>query len=232
MAPPQLTLPVFGLNLVAFPGMDLPLHIFEERYRHLVRHLLAIPDPSERVFAVVAIREGYEVGTHESRSMYRTGCMVQLTDAEEYDDGRFDIMTVGRQRVRVVDTAVDTRTGGDLLTATVEVLPGEAGDPTPESTESAARALVRFDEYRSMVSGLRGDDVMTGVLPRDPEMLSFVLASTVSLTLRERQSLLESPTAHARLQLLRRLMGSEIRAMRALPSLPATEVARTGWNPN
>ena len=60
------------------------------------------------MFAVVAIREGYEVGTHESRSMYRTGCMVQLIEAEEYDDGRFDIMTVGRQRVRVVDTATDT----------------------------------------------------------------------------------------------------------------------------
>lgn len=228
MAPPQLTLPIFGLNLVAFPGMDLPLHIFEERYRHLVRHLLAIPDPAERLFAVVAIREGYEVGTHENKSMYRTGCMVQLTEAEEYDDGRFDIMTVGRQRVRVMDT--DGL--GDFLTARVEVLATEAGAPTPESTESAARALVRFDEYRAMVSGLRGDDVMTGMLPRDPEMLSFVLGATVSLTLRERQTLLESPTAHARLQLLRRLMGSEIRAMRALPSLPATEVARTGWNPN
>lgn len=230
MAPPQLTLPVFGLNLVAFPGMDLPLHIFEERYRDLVRHLLTLPDPAERVFAVVAIREGYEVGTHEARSMYRTGCMAQLTEVEEYDDGRFDIMTVGRQRVRVLDT--DPAGTDGFLTATVEVLPTEAGDPTPESTESAARALVRFDEYRSMVSGMRGDDVMTGVLPRDPEMLSFVLASTVSLTLRERQSLLESPTAQSRLQLLRRLMGSEIRAMRALPSLPATEVARTGWNPN
>lgn len=228
MATPQSPFPVFGLNLVAFPGMDLPLHIFEERYRRLVRHLLEVPDPAERLFVVVAIREGYEVGSHENRSMYRTGCLVQLVEAEEYDDGRFDIMTVGRQRVRVVDTDTD----GDLLTATVDLLPSEVGDPTPESTESAARALVRFDQYRAMVSDLRGDDVMTGVLPRDPEMLSFVLASTVSLTLRERQTLLESPTAQARLQLLRRLMGSEIRAMRALPSLPATEVARTGWNPN
>lgn len=228
MAPPQRSLPVFGLNLVAFPGMELPLHIFEERYRLLVRHLLALPDPADRLFAVVAIREGYEVGTHENRSMYRTGCMVQLTEVEEYDDGRFDIVTVGRDRVRVLDTDA----GGDFLTATVEVLPSEAGAPTPESTESAARALVRFDEYRTRVSGLRGDEVMSGVLPRDPEMLSFALSATVSLTLRERQSLLEAPTAHARLQLLRRMMGAEIRAMRALPSLPATEVARTGWNPN
>lgn len=228
MVSPQLVLPIFPLNLVAFPGMDLPLHIFEERYRGLVRHLLAIPDPAERLFAVVAIREGYEVGNHESRSMYRTGCMVQLTDAEEYDDGRFDIMAVGRQRVRVLETDG----AGEFLTATVEVLPSEAGAPSPESTESAARALVRFDAYRSTVSGLRGDDVMTGMLPRDPEMLSFVLASTVSLTLRERQSLLETPTALARLRLLRQMMGAELRAMRALPSLPATEVARTGWNPN
>ena len=73
---------------------------------------------------------------------------------------------------------------------------------------------------------------MTGTLPRDPELLSYVLASTCSLTLRERQQLLESPTTHERLGLLRRLMRREIGAMNAIPSLPATEVARSGWSPN
>ena len=63
-------------------------------------------------------------------------------------------------------------------------------------------------------------------------MLSYVLASTCSLTVPERQQLLESPTAAERLGLLRRLMRRELQAISAIPSLPATEVARTGWNPN
>ena len=73
---------------------------------------------------------------------------------------------------------------------------------------------------------------MTGSLPRDPELLSYALAATCSLTLRERQQLLESPTTLERLGLLRRLMRQEMRAMAAVPSLPATEVARSAWSPN
>ena len=220
-------LPIFPLNVVAFPGMTVPLHIFEERYRALVRHLLALPDPADRLFAIVAIREGYEVGNHEARSMYRTGCLMQLTDAEQYDDGRFDVVAVGRRRVRVVATD----TSEPFLRAELDDLDSAAG-LDPETAREAARALAVFSDYRTAVSALRGDDVMTGPLPRDPELLSYVLASTCSLTLPDRQQLLESPTTVERLGLLRRLMRRELSAMSAVPSLPATEVARTGWNPN
>ena len=221
------SLPIFPLNTVAFPGMTVPLHIFEERYRAMVQHLLTIPDPADRLFGVVAIREGYEVGGHEARSMYRTGCVVQLGTVEEYDDGRFDIAAVGRHRMRVVATDSD----GPYLRAEVEDL-DEDGKPHVETAREAAHALATFAEYRDTVSALRGGDVMTGSLPRDPELLSYSLASTCSLTLRERQQLLESPTTLERLGLLRRLMRDELRAMSAVPSLPATEVARSGWSPN
>ncbi len=220
-------LPLFPLNTVVFPGASLPLHVFEDRYRALVRDLLAVEDPAERLFGVIAIREGYEVGAHESRSMYRTGCVMQLTETEAYDDGQFDIMAVGRQRMRVLATDAD----GPYLCAEVALEPSEAGEPTPEAAEGVARTLVRFDEYRTLRADLLGDDPFIP-LPRDPELLSYTLAATVTLTLRERQTLLEAPDAATRLRLLRRFMGSELRAMRALPSLPATEVARTGWNPN
>src|SRR3954449_6958301 len=119
-------LPIFPLNVVAFPGMTVPLHIFEERYRALVRHLLTLPGPADRLFGIVAIREGYEVGSHEARSMYRTGCVVQLTTAEEYDDGRFDIAAVGRHRMRVMET--DTEEA--YLRARVEHLTGTS-DSSP-----------------------------------------------------------------------------------------------------
>jgi len=221
------TLPIFPLNTVAFPGMTVPLHIFEERYRAMVQHLLEIPDPAERLFGIVAIREGYEVGGHEARSMYRTGCVVQLGTVEEYDDGRFDVAAVGRHRMRVLKTESE----GPFLRAEVENLDG-GRQPEVATAREAAHALATFADYRDRVSELRGDDVMTGSLPRDPELLSYALASTCSLTLRERQHLLESPTTLERLGLLRRLMRSELRAMSAVPSLPATEVARSGWSPN
>jgi uncharacterized protein len=220
-------LPLFPLNVVAFPGMSVPLHIFEDRYQALVRHLLTVADPADRVFGIVTIREGYEVGNHEARSMYRTGCLMQLTEAEPYDDGRFDVVAVGRGRVRVVAT----ETSAPFLRAEVQHL-DDPQEPTPETAREAARALALFGDYRTAVSTLRGDDVMTGPLPRDPEMLSYVLASTCSLTLPERQQLLESPSTEERLGLLRRLMRRELQAMAAVPSLPATEVARSGWNPN
>ena len=220
-------LPLFPLNVVAFPGMTVPLHVFEDRYRALVRHLLTLPDPAERVFGIVTIREGYEVGNHEARSMYRTGCLMQLTEAEPYDDGRFDVVAVGRERVRVVAT----ETSEPFLRAEVESLDGR-DELSPDTAREAARALALFGDYRTAVSALRGDDVMVGTLPRDPEMLSYVLASTCALTLPERQQLLESPSTVERLGLLRRLMRRELQAMAAVPSLPATEVARSGWNPN
>ena len=60
----QRQLPVFPLNTVVFPGVTLPLHVFEDRYRALVHHLLTIAEKPDRVFGIVAIREGYEVGKH------------------------------------------------------------------------------------------------------------------------------------------------------------------------
>jgi uncharacterized protein len=220
-------LPLFPLNLVAFPGMTVPLHVFEDRYRALVRRLLSEPDRTKRLFGIVAIREGYEVGAHEARSMYRTGCVMQLAGAEEYADGRFDIEAVGRHRMRVNGTD----TTESFLQAEVEHL-DRVEEPDPDTAREAARALAGFEEYRTLVGRLRGDPVMVGRLPRDPQLLSFSLAATCSLTLPHRQQLLEAPTTGERLALLRRLMREEVRAMRAIPSLPATEVARSGWNPN
>ena len=88
---------------------------------------------------------------------------------------------------------------------------------------------------RSTAAGsreLRGDDVLDGDLPRDPEYLSYSLAATCLLTLTERQALLEADTSLERLVMLRHALREEMRAMRAIPSLPATEVARTSWSPN
>jgi|SRR5680860_30703 len=217
---------MFPLNTVLFPGVTMPLHVFEDRYRALVHHLLAIPDKSARVFGIVAIREGYEVGSHGTQSVHRVGCLAQMTSVEPHADGRFDIEVVGRQRLQL--HAMDT--SGPYLSGTVEVL--DDGKEGEAAAREAATSRKTFAAYREQLSQLRGADVLDGALPDDPAYLSYSLAAACLLTLRERQSLLEVDTAQERLILLSLSLREEMRAMRAIPSLPATEVARSGWSPN
>jgi Lon protease-like protein len=218
--------PLFPLNTVVFPGVSTPLHIFEERYRALVRELLGVEQVFDRVFGIIAIREGYEVGDHGMQSAHRVGTLVQLTEIEAYDDGRFDIEVIGRQRLRVLESATSP---GEFLRGDIELLSDE---DEPDAAEEAERARSTFEQYRLQLSDLRGGPVLTGDLPGDPAYLSYALAATCLLTLPQRQTLLEIDSAGERLHSLRGLLGDEMRAMRAVPSLPATEVARTRWSPN
>lgn len=221
-------LPIFPLNTVMFPGVRLPLHVFEDRYRALVHHLLTISDKSLRLFGIVAIREGYEVGQHGVQSVHRVGCLVQMTSVEPYEDGRFDIEVLGRERLRLDGLDIS----GEFLVGDVETLPSARTPKGNDTTREAARTLETFTKYRSRLSATSGRAALDGDLPHDPEYLSYSLAATCLLTLRERQALLEVDSTLERLILLRHAMYEEMRAMRAVPSLPATEVARTSWSPN
>ena len=219
------SVPLFPLNAVLFPGVATPLHIFEERYRSMVRELLAVEEVFDRVFGVVAIREGYEVGDHGAQSVHRVGTLVQLTEAEAYDDGRFDIEVIGRQRLRVLEHD----SSGAFLRGEVELL---ADTEEPEAELEATRTMAAFEAYREQLSELRGGPVLAGQMPDDPAYLSYALATTCLLTLPQRQALLEAESSRRRLSMLRHTLHDEMRAMRAIPSLPATEVARTRWSPN
>jgi Lon protease-like protein len=215
---------MFPLNAVLFPGVSVPLHVFEDRYRALVHHLLRIDDPAERVFGSVAIREGYEVGEHGAQSLYRVGVRLQLAEAEANADGSFDIVAVGRDRIQL-----DRLEGAGLFPV------GHVTDrPEPAvevSEELLDRARATFTAYRAALSELRGDP-FSGALPRDAEYLSWTLAACAPLPLSERQQLLEATDAGERIALVNELLRAELRAMNVIPSLPATEVARTRWSPN
>ena len=219
-------MPLFPLNAVVFPGVSTGLHIFEDRYRALVRELLEVESVFDRVFGVIAIREGYEVGDHGMQAAHRVGTLVQLTEVEAYDDGRFDIEIIGRQRLRVLESE---NAAGTFLRGEVELL---ADTDEPDAAAVADEARYTFERYRMQLSDLRGGPVLTGEMPSDPAYLSYALAATCLLTLPQRQSLLEAETSIERLTMLTSALREEMRAMRALPSLPATEVARTRWSPN
>jgi uncharacterized protein len=221
---PAASLPMFPLNAVLFPGVSVPLHVFEDRYRALVHHLLRIDDPADRVFGSVAIREGYEVGDHGAQSLYRVGVRLQLAEAEENPDGSFEIVAVGRERI-VLDRLEVT---GTFPRGHVSERP-EPPAEVPEELLDRARAT--FTAYRAAVSELRPDP-FSGSLPRDAEYLSWTLAACAPLPLSDRQQLLEATDAGERIALVNELLRAELRAMNVIPSLPATEVARTRWSPN
>jgi uncharacterized protein len=218
------TLPMFPLNAVLFPGVSMPLHVFEDRYRALVHHLLRVADPNERIFGSVAIREGYEVGDHGAQSLYRVGCRVKMTDVEAHPDGSFDLVAVGLDRIEL--ERLDTS----------EAYPVGHVHPRPDATppvnpEIVERARAVFAAYRVALTEIRGDPY-PAPLPDDPTYLSWTLAAVAPLPMPDRQELLEAEDAELRLSLVTRLLRTELRAMNVIPSLPATEVARTRWSPN
>lgn len=210
-----------------FPGISVPLRVFEDRYRALVHELMRIEDPAERLFGSCAIREGFEVGERGGQSLHRVGCVLQLTEVESHPDGTFDIVAVGRGRLRLESL----ETTGEFLAGQVDLVDEPAG-PGPRADETATVARGTFETYRTVLSRIRGEDVLTGDLPQDPTFLSWTMSATCLLTMRDRQMLLEADDAVIRLAMLTEMMREEIRAMVVLPSLPATEVSRTGWSPN
>lgn len=215
---------MFPLNAVLYPGVSLPLRVFEDRYRALVHHLLRIEDPAERLFGSVAIREGYEVGDHGAQSLFRIGVRMQMTDVEAHADGTFDIVAVGRDRIQLDRL----RTTDTFPVGEVRTLP-EPASHVPADVVDRARAT--FAAYRAVVSEISSDP-LEGTLPSDPQFLSWTLAACSPLPLAERQGLLEATDPAERLVLVTDLLRAELRAMNVITSLPATEVARTRWSPN
>jgi Lon protease-like protein len=215
---------MFPLNAVIFPGVSVPLNVFEDRYRALVHHLLRVEDPTQRLFGSVGIREGYEVGDHGSQSLFRVGCRVQLTEVDSHPDGTFSIVAVGLDRIQL--ERLDTT--GEFPVGQVVDRP-ESGGTVPLDLLNRARET--FTAYRAALAEIRNDPY-SGDLPKDPSYLSWTLAACAPLPLHERQALLEAEDAEDRLRMVTDLLRTELRAMNVLPSLPATDVARTRWSPN
>jgi uncharacterized protein len=95
-----LTLPLFPLpNAVLFPGVYLPLHIFEPRYRAMVRDAL----DDDRIIGMTLLKPGFEAEYEGRPPIYAIGCAGLITHAEPLPDGRFNIVLQGLERFRVMD---------------------------------------------------------------------------------------------------------------------------------
>jgi uncharacterized protein len=227
--PVTAALPLFPLGTVLFPGLVLPLHVFEERYRALVRDLLALPDGHAREFGVVAIQRGWEVDRpgkgSASLTLYEVGCTAEVRQVTEAGEGRYDLVTVGRRRFRVAGVEPGA---APYLTARVDWLAESDGEPgVAQALAPGVLAL-----YQRYLRGLRGQTDGEQA-PDDPRVLSYLVAATASLTVADRQRLLAVPDTASRLRAERAMLGREVALLdqvRAVP-VPLSELA-VPFSPN
>jgi Lon protease-like protein len=219
-------LPLFPLGTVLYPGMLLPLHIFEERYRQLVGDLLARPEP--RRFGVIAIRKGRETGVDGVQSLYEIGCTATLRRAERHDDGRFSLVTVGTQRFRLlgVDQTLPYLRGEVELLADADEIDEAAAAPVVRVVQAAFRG------YLDALTEWGGATVRIADLPDEPALLSFIVAAAMVIDLPERQGLLAEPDTLRRLESQRVLLARETAMLRTTTSRPAPDLRYAPYNPN
>jgi Lon protease-like protein len=200
-------LPLFPLEqVVLFPGMSLPLRIFEERYKVMI----GACQVTDQLFGVVLIRSGREVG--DPAEPEPIGCTARMVRVDRIPDGQMHILTIGEQRFRLIGQARVMPEG--YLVGDVELLPdGPAG---AVESKLVASVTQEFTRYQQAILGLTGrtDPVSAPELPSDPVRLSYRIAATLFVEPQERQRLLETDDVVGRLQqelaLLKREMPKSI----------------------
>jgi uncharacterized protein len=241
-------LPLFPLNAVLFPGLVLPLNVFEERYRAIMRELLKTDDSEPRLFAVVAIRDGHETATTapgmpdgtsppERRpadgfgpdlldTFHAVGCVADAATIRERPDGTFEVVATGTTRVKLLSVEAN----GPYLTAELEELPEERGEGAGALAEGVLRA---FQSYQKRLAGARERSLARAdELPDDPSVVSYLVAAAAVLDIPSKQRLLAAPDIAARLREELKLLRAETAVIRHLPSLPAVNLTHSPTSPN
>ncbi len=235
-----MEIPLFPLHQVLCPGIVLPLHIFEDRYRAMTRHCLDTGEP----FGVVLIRDGREIGTKGVATLAGVGAFAEIREAGRYPDGRYDLLAAatGRFAIDSVDAQREP-----YLVAEVTALDDEIGDET-RAERLAAGAIRRFVRYLDLMRARDGEssevlDIRVEIeagepdpesdpmataepeltkedaepptrrdldIPDDPTVLSYLLSGIVQVELPRRQALLEAETTVERLEGLIDLLEREV----------------------
>lgn len=165
-------LPLFPLEVVLFPGMPLPLHIFEPRYKQLIRTCL---ERGEHFGVVLARKEG----------LAGVGCTTEIVKVvKEFDDGRMNILTVGRNRFRVLQLFEEL----PYLQAQVEMLEED------EETDGEAPRPVHLWKFFEEAFTLAGGEGPAAPEPEGGHPLSFHIAILLPLELEIKQKILELPS--------------------------------------
>lgn len=233
-----MEIPLFPLHTVLAPGIALPLHVFEPRYRALVRHCLDTSTP----FGVVLIREGSEVaprdGSPQELAIAGVGTFAEIREASRYADGRWDVLAVGSGRFVVTRVRSDEH---PYLVAEVDPIEDEVGNAAVADA-LVGRVTRRFVDYLRLLQPRDGEeaepiDVQVEVevpdredddeaaaqggggprqlaaalhIPDDPSALSFLLTGIVQAEPDRKQALLEATSAEERLREIDDLLDREL----------------------
>lgn len=211
-------LPLFPLGTVLFPGMLLPLHLFEERYRRLMedRH------GADPIFGVVLTRHGREVG--DRPKIHEVGTAASLVGAGRYPDGRFDVVVSGARRFRVA--AGDWDRG--YLVANVTWLDETDGDAAANGAlPLAGQVRLAYERFLTAFEGATGAEVPREELGDDPGALAYAICARMPLNTWERQRLLEDTSSADRLRDLLAILRRE-RALLAETGAGGAAVERPG----
>jgi Lon protease-like protein len=191
-------LPLFPLPLVLFPGVPLPLHIFEPRYREMLADCLA----GDRRFGIVFAPEDDTDGPQRGA----VGCIAVIQNTETLPDGRSNIIVVGDDRFAIARLVAGVR---PYLLGEV-VIYGDV-EEAPEPLVSLARQLREvFERVGRAARALADDRDPLPALPDDPAALSFTIASLIDLDPAGRQRLLASRSPLARLRELDALLSPAV----------------------
>ena len=161
-------IPLFPLNVVLLPGADLPLHIFEPRYREMVK---------------TCLEEKSEFGMllHTPSGIARVGCTAEILELlKRHDDGRMDILTIGRAPFRVVDLYKDN----PLLEGDVDYLEDRE---RPESAEVQRELINLYETCHTLIF----EDYPKDLDGEIPQQLSYIVAGKLPLDLLWKQQILE-----------------------------------------
>ncbi len=200
-------LPLFPLNTVLFPGMPLPLHIFEPRYREMVRVCLE----EQRPFGVVLIRDGVAEGGPVA-DPHDVGCVAEIIEVQRLEDGRLLLMTIGQERFRILSLNHDHA----YLTGSVEAMPFAHEDP---AILGKARERLRplLLEYLQILADAGQVEFDPAQLPDDPEDILYLAAAVLQVEAEQKQHFLESQQASAVLRQLTAVYNRELGYLRLMP---------------
>ncbi len=197
--------PMFPLGSVLLPGMVLPLHVFEDRYRALIRDCMA----GDRQFGVTLIERGSEVGGGDIRAM--AGCVAEILQAEELPDGRWAMVAVGSHRVRIRQWLPDD----PYPRAEVEDWPDAGSVSVDDLIEPYTQRLATLRRVLALAVELGAEADPLIELSDDPAVGSYQIGVLSPIGALDRQRLLTAPGPQERLDLLEELLEDQELMIRA-----------------
>jgi uncharacterized protein len=202
------TLPMFPLGSVLLPGMAIPLHVFEPRYRQLVHHCLASTEEGAGPeFGVTLIERGSEVGGGDVRT--DAGTVARIVEAAMLDDGRWYLVVVGTRRVRVARWLDDD----PYPRADVEDWPDADEGAPAEGVDELTAALRRVLALRAELG--EAAPPATLLLAEDPTLALWQIAGAAGIGPLDLQSVLVAPSVADRRALVAELLTDAEEVLRA-----------------